>query len=245
MSWQAVLTALVLPPFGLVLAALGLALLAWRGRRAAGVLAAVLLALLLILATPHVAGQLRASLERAADAAGGTTEPAAIIVLGADVVHDRAVLEVGPLTLERVRAGARLARETRLPILVTGGRISTRVETPLGEAMARSYREDFGLAVGWIEPSARNTQENARLSAARLRESGVTTAYLVTHAWHMPRAREAFARTGFAVVPVPVRLDPAPAGEVSDWIPQPATLHMSWLYLREWAGRLVYRLRDG
>jgi hypothetical protein len=32
---------------------------------------------------------------------------------------------------------------------------------------------------------------------------------------------------------------------VRDFIPRPDHFFTSWLMLREWAGRLVYRLRDG
>lgn len=243
MSAQGALTVLVLPPLGLVLAALALALLGARGRRGAAAMAAGALGLLLVLATPYVAGQLRRSLEPSGPAV--TAPPGAIIVLGGDGVLDRGRLEIGALTLERVRAAARLARSHGLPVLVTAGPVSPRVATPLAEAMAQSLREDFGLAVPWIETTARDTAENARASAALLRAGGIEAAYLVTHAWHLPRALEAFARTGFAVIPAPVRLEDPPAGILSDWVPNPRAALDSWYFLREWAGILVYRLRDG
>jgi uncharacterized SAM-binding protein YcdF (DUF218 family) len=243
MSAQAVLTALVLPPLGLILAALALAVLAARGRRRAAALAAGALGLLLVLATPYVAGQLRHSLELPPPAVA--SPPGAIIVLGGDAVQDRGRLEIGPLTLERVRAGARLARAHGLPILVTGGPISPQLPTPLAEAMAESYRADFGLTVAWVETAARDTAENARLSAALLHAGGIEAAYLVTHAWHLPRALEAFARAGFVVIPAPVRLEDPPAGILSDWVPNPRAALESWYVLREWAGIVVYRLRDG
>lgn len=243
MCAQAVLTALLLPPLGLVLAGLALALLGARGRRGAAAMAAGALGLLLVLATPYAAGQLRRSLEPPAPAAA--ILPGAIIVLGGDGVLNRGRLEIGPLTLERVRAGARFARAHGLPILVTGGPVSPRLATPLAEPMAQSLREDFGLAATWIEPTARDTAGNAQASAALLRADGIEAAYLVTHAWHLPRALEAFARTGFAVIPAPVRLEKPPAGIVSDWVPSPRAALDSWYFLREWAGLLVYRLRDG
>jgi hypothetical protein len=36
-----------------------------------------------------------------------------------------------------------------------------------------------------------------------------------------------------------------PDGAASDWLPRPDHLARSWFALREWAGLLVYRLRDG
>jgi uncharacterized SAM-binding protein YcdF (DUF218 family) len=243
MSAQAALTVLILPPLGLVLAALVLAVLAARGRRGAAALAACALGLLLMLATPYVAGQLRRSLMPSTP--GVASRPGAIIVLGGDAVQDRGRLEIGPLTLERVRSGARLARMHGLPVLVTGGPILPRLPTPLAEAMAESLREDFGLTATWIEPAARDTAENAKASVALLRAGGIEAAYLVTHAWHLPRALEAFARAGFVVIPAPVRLEDPPAGILSDWVPNPRAALESWYVLREWAGIVVYRLRDG
>ena len=77
-----------------------------------------------------------------------------------------------------------------------------------------------------------------------LREAGIGAAYVVTHAWHLPRALEAFSREGFATSPAPVRLDRIPDGRLSDWVPRADHLGGSWFALREWAGRLVYAIRD-
>jgi len=111
--------------------------------------------------------------------------------------------------------------------------------------MAASLAADFGVESRWIEPLARDTAENAAFSAATLRAAGISSAYLVTHGWHMARAREAFGRAAFAVRAVPVRIDPVPDGRLSDWVPRAESLSVSWYALREWAGRLVYAMRDG
>ena len=52
--------------------------------------------------------------------------PQAIVILGGDTLRGASqtpIVHLGPLSLERVRAGALLARRTGLPILVTGGRL--------------------------------------------------------------------------------------------------------------------------
>lgn len=256
MSLQAVLTALLLPPLLLVLAAFAGGVLAWRGRwhRAGrGLLVSVAALGILMLATPFVAGRLIGSLEHDLAAATSASEtlaiapPGAIIILGAEVARRAGAVEpeVGPLTLERLRAGAAQHRRTGLPVLVTGGPIQ-RGDPPLAALMARSLAEDFGVPVRWIEPRARDTHENAEFSAAMLREAGIGAAWVVTHAWHMPRSREAFARTGLAAVAAPVRIDRLPNGSCwSHWVPRADYLGTSWFALREWAGRLVYALRDG
>jgi uncharacterized SAM-binding protein YcdF (DUF218 family) len=168
----------------------------------------------------------------------------AIIILGAEMASGAADADIGPLTLERLRTGAALHRRLGLPILVTGGPLRPR-EPPIAELMARSLTEDFGTPARWTEDAARDTRDNAALAAAMLRGEGIRAAYLVTHAWHMPRAMEAFRRDGFAVIPAPVHRLRTPEGSARDWVPRPDHLAMTWYALREWLGRAVYAVRDG
>jgi uncharacterized SAM-binding protein YcdF (DUF218 family) len=253
MTVQAIATTLLLPPLGLVLATLLAAAAAFclrrhRRRLSSTVLWAVVAAAALgqlVLATPYVSGHLRASLQSPRVATPPPSAgPEAIIVLGAETAHGQAGVTVGPLSLERLRAGAALARRTGLPVLVTGGRLAPS-EPPIAALMAATMAEDFGITPRWIEPQAGDTAENAAFSARMLRAEGVMSAHVVTHAWHMARALEAFERSGFIAHSAPVRLERRPSGLWSDFIPRTDHLHESWLMLREWAGRLVYALRDG
>jgi uncharacterized SAM-binding protein YcdF (DUF218 family) len=244
-SFQALLTTLLLPPIGLVLLGLAGSVLALRGRRLAALVPLAASVALLLLATPMVAGLLFTSLERNVPTPRDGAAPAAIVVLGAEVTRGQAGLEVGALTLERLRAGAALARRSGLPLLVTGGLIDREDTAPVAALMAQTLAADFGLPVRWIEPRARDTRENAAFSTAMLREAGIDAAYLVTHGWHMARAMEAFGRQGFRVVPAPVRLGQRrPGFRMADWVPQPEALQRSWFAIREWVGRGVYALRD-
>jgi uncharacterized SAM-binding protein YcdF (DUF218 family) len=243
---QSIATSLLLPPLLCTLLALAGGVLAWRGRRLArlgGFLVALAMLVQLLLVTPFVAGHLRASLEHFPQAPA-LPPPGAVVVLSADAAHSRAGMEIGPLTLERLLAGAALSRETGLPLLVTGGPFF-----PGGPAIARlmadSLAGNFLIQAHWVEGRARNTRENALFSAEILRQAGISSAYVVTHAWHMPRSLESFSRAGFAAFPAPVRIDRVPDGRLEDWIPRADRLGDSWFYLREWAGILVYRLRDG
>jgi len=241
--------AVLLPPLSLLWLALAFGLLAWTGRRWAGLAAAFVGFVSLASATPLVAGLLLASLED--DARDGGPMPpglGAIIILGGDVSHGRASetgsLGVGLLTLERLRDGAALHRATGLPILVTGGPLG-RGQVPLADLMARSLREDFGLPVRWIETQARDTRENAVRATAMLRADGVAAALLVTQAWHMPRARDSFSRLGFTVAAAPVRRGVIPSVDPLSFVPRADHLIDTWFVAHEWAGRLFYELRDG
>lgn len=186
MSPQGIATTLLLPPLLFVLACLAAAVLGllFRPRRQRLLWWVVAAASMgqLALATPYVAGQLRAGLSPAPDPplpAG--VAPGAVVILSAEAVRGQDGIEVGPLTLERLRAGAALARRTGLPILVTGGALGPG-EPPIAAVMARTLEADFGLAVRWIEAEARDTRENALLSAALLRAEGIVAGHVVTHA---------------------------------------------------------------
>nr|WP_232479130.1 YdcF family protein [Roseomonas rosulenta] len=241
MTLRGALPPLLLPPLLLVLVVLAGALIApWR-RRTGALLAGGAALGLLALATPMAAGWLRVSLEGDIAAAAPGAAPGAIIVLGAEVARSRSDVDVGPLTLERLRAAAALHRATGLPLLVAGGPIAPG-DPPLAGLMARSLAEDFRVPVRWTEEQSRTTGQNAILSAALLAEAGIGAAYVVTHAWHLPRAIEEFARTPLAVVPAPVRLDRPPRGIASDFLPRADRLAESWWAIREWAGRLALRL---
>jgi uncharacterized SAM-binding protein YcdF (DUF218 family) len=235
-----VLTSLLLPPLVLVLAGLLGILLAWRGWRPGLLLAAGAALAQLLLATPLAARLLVLSLDATPPAGPGT--PGAIVVLGGDVAAGRAGAEVGPLTLERLRAGAALHRASGLPLLVTGGPLRPG-QPAVGTLMAASLREDFGVPVRWVEDRSRDTWENAALSAPLLREAGIGTVHLVTHGWHMPRSMEVFARRGLASVPAPVRRERPLGVEASDFLPRADWWGVAWYALREQAGRLVYALR--
>lgn len=241
--WRQALPALTLPPILLVLCCIACGLLAWRGRRLAGLVGAASALALLLLATPALSGLLRWSLEREVTQAPIASQaPAAIIILGAEATRGPDGPMVGPLTLERLRAGAALHRRMGWPILVTGGVLAPG-DPPLARLMALSLAEDFGVSTRWIEARAANTAENAAFSAAMLQAEGISGAYLVSHAWHVPRAMDGFARGSLSVTLAPLSLTPVSMTRMTDWLPRPDHLAESWYALREWGGRLLHVLQ--
>lgn len=169
----------------------------------------------------------------------------AIVVLGAD--RRREALEYGGrdtlnrLGLERLRYAAWLAKKTGLPILVSGGSVQGG-RTPEAELM-RDVLKEFGVEARWLEGKSRNTYENAQFSAQLLKGVGIGEVLLVTHAWHMPRAAEAFWKAGMRVVPAPTGVSAQNAiPEASDWLPNASSLQMSYWALHEMLGRLWYRI---
>jgi uncharacterized SAM-binding protein YcdF (DUF218 family) len=245
MSLDPLAVALVVPPLNLLpVTAVGLAL-AWRGGRCGLWLAAAGLAALYVLALPIVGGSLIASLEHGLPLAPPPGDPPrAIVILSAEVSRDNAdppTFGVGPLTLERERAGAVLARRVGLPVLVTGGRVDHSPYS-IADLMVASLAADFAIRVRWIEPQSADTWENAADTAAILKAQGIHSVYLVTHAWHMRRALLAFAHFGITATAAPVLMDRQPTGSVDDFVPRVNGWVMSYDGLHEWIGWLDYAL---
>ncbi len=241
MTLNTVFSALALPPASLALAAL-LALLLLRGR-AGRVLALLALSALVLLSLPVVSMALLASLGVPPTAPAGPP-PGAIVVLGGDVdrLADPPGATLGSLSLERVRAGAALHRQTGLPVLVTGGVVDDLPLT-VGALMAESMTADFNVPVRWTEAASPTTWENAEYSAPMLKAAGVSRVYLVTHAWHMRRSLLAFRRVGIDAVPAPVRPDSWPQLRASAFLPRPSAWLGSFFAVHEWVGLAYYAAR--
>ena len=231
----------LLPPASLALAAL-LALLASQGQLGRS-LAIIGLVALVLLSLPVVSMALLASLDPPAAAFG--QRPEAIVVLGGDVFHiaDPPGAVLGSLSLERVRAGAALQRQSGLPVLVSGGLVDGLPLT-VGALMADSMTGDFGVPVRWTEAGSPTTWENAEYSAKILAAAGITRVYLVTHAWHMRRSLLSFRHFGVTVVAAPVRPDAWPSFRLAEFMPRASAWVNSFYAMHEWVGLAYYAIRQ-
>lgn len=235
----------LIPPSSLpVLAILG-ALVALRRRRTGRALVGLAVAGLFVLSLPETARLLIWPLERGLplDPPPGR-EPGAIVILSGDVAHESGGgVTLGRLTLERLRAGVRLARRTGLPILVSGGALKAG-EPALAQLMAQSLVGDFALPPPWVEAESKDTWQNARLSYAILRRHHIDSIYVVTNAWHMRRALIAFAPLPLAVTAAPTLIDPPPALDWRQFVPDAKSWRTSYFALHEWIGVAYYELRE-
>ena len=240
---KALLLSLVLPPGGmLILAALGLLLTrSVRLKRIGLTLCAVAIALLWLLSTPVVVSQLvKLTTQYSALDLRAPVDAQAVVILGGGVrryapeYNDDAPND---FTLQRITLGARVARKTGLPVLVTGGR---------GEAivMRNFLTQDFGIAPRWVEGEALDTHENATLSTAMLKQSGIHAIVLVTASLHMPRAAAEFRAQGMQVIPAPVTTYSPREGMLAKWVPGTAGLRDSRNLIYEALGNLARRWRD-
>ena len=226
---KAIVKALVLPPAGPMLVALVGVLLRRRAPRAGRVLVWTGALTLVLLCLPIVAGILARPFDMPPLDFADARRAQAIVVLGGGT--RRAAPEyggdtLGRRTLERVRYGARVARETGLPVLVSGG-VLPDVESSEAALMREALEREYGVPVRWTEDRSRNTRENARFSAPLLKAEGVTTALLVAHAIDMPRARAEFAAAGIEVIPAPTGLAARAPVQLSDFVPSAPALQAS------------------
>lgn len=243
------LSVLLLPPLlPLLIVVAGLLLLRRKPRLGRGLAwGGVLLSLFLI--TPVSVNLLTTPLENVpvldpVNLARGE----AIVILGAG--HRRYLPEYGGptpnrLALERMRYGARLARASGLPVLVSGGGPSEYQSE--AQLMAEALRVDFGVTPRWLEFRSLDTQGNAHFSAPMLKAAGVGRIILVTHAAHMRRALREFEAQGLQVIPAPLGFfsDVATGERFLDYLPGATAARASWYALHEWLGLLAQVPRLG
>jgi len=238
-SWKPVLGALLLPPVPLLLLVLiGARLL--LPRRGLGWLVVLSAVALLWLSTCTGSARVLAQLllhppaalghERIADikAAVAAKQPIAIVVLGGGAratAPEYGVSNLNEVSLERLRYGLWLGRETGAPVAFSGGIGWGSIDgTRLPEAQiaARIAANEFGRPLRWTEDRSRDTRENAAYTVALLKPLGITRVLIVTHQTHAPRALRAFeqaAQGGMQFEAAPLDLLVAPLDEAGSWLP--------------------------
>jgi uncharacterized SAM-binding protein YcdF (DUF218 family) len=236
--------AFLLPPLNfLLLLALGAGLLYTAYARIGRILLWVAIATLFLFSLPIVGNTLLALVETPY-VKPDIRQAQAIVVLGGGVYHGAPEYgedTVRSYTLERLRYAARLQRETGLPVLASGGRPEGGEAESV--AMWGTLRSDFGVEARWVELTSMNTGESAKNSYAILQPYGITRILLVTHAWHMPRARAAFERAGFTVIPAGTVFIVRKPLTLLDFLPSAAGLLTSRHALHELIGILWYRIK--
>jgi uncharacterized SAM-binding protein YcdF (DUF218 family) len=198
------------------------------------------------LSTPIVGRQLVTWIEPAPGLPVEDVRGQAIVVLGGGLYLEAPEYggdTLNAATLLRTRYGARLHRQTGKPLLVSGGRVESR-NTSEADAMRAVLVNEWGIPDVWTETSSRTTLENARMSSALLRTRGIKTIYLVTDAWHMPRARWCFEQSGVVVISAPTGYTRGARGDLRDYLPSAHGLEYSSRFFHEVIGLAWYRLQS-
>lgn len=236
--------AILLPGSLILLMIAGCLLLASRFRRSGWVLLITGIGSLGVLSMPFTAHTMIRALEQQSTALDprNMAKAQAVVVLGGGSRHKQPEYAndmSSAATLERLRYATFLYNQYEVPILVSGG--SPRGGEPEAWVMKRELETLFDVPVRWVEAKSANTEANAQLSWKMLSTEGITTIALVTHTWHMPRAKQAFERAGFTVIAAPTVFHVESLKGIANFLPQASYLELANTALREWVGMLWYR----
>jgi uncharacterized SAM-binding protein YcdF (DUF218 family) len=228
------------PPVALLLLLVGgLMLVAGGSPRLGGVLAGLALAGLVAAAFLPLGQVLLMPLERRFAAVEPDAPVTGLIVLGGGMQSEGGAVRMAAATQARLDEALRLARlHPEARIVVSGGSSDVVPAGGITEgAAARRWLEAQSIVPEriLIEDASRNTAENARLTAAILGAQPGDDWFLVTSAFHMPRAMGSFRAAGLAPLPWPTDYRGPGAGPSERF-------SLVNLAIREWAGLVAYRL---
>ncbi|MCK9503425.1 MAG: YdcF family protein [Porticoccaceae bacterium] len=171
----------------------------------------------------------------------------AIVVLGGGVFATGfSGVTAQPINLgnaaDRVWFGARLYHRGKAPLVVlSGGSAKNFAGFSEAEAM-QVFLADLGVPAEemLLENGSKNTRENARFTAALVRNYDINKVLLVTSALHMDRALHHFTEEGIAVTPVPTDFDSGRLGGKYCCFPDGDTLDANGKAFKELLGQWVW-----
>lgn len=222
-SWKPILTALLLPPVPLLLLTLIGARLVLPRRGLGWLVILLSVALIWLSACTGSARMLAQFALRPPPALGAdriqalkaeaqAKRPIAIVVLGGGMealAPEYGVANLRPQSIERLRYGVWLGRETGLPVAFSGGVGWAQLDAkPEAQIAAQIAASEYGRPLKWIEDNSRDTRENAIRTIALLKPQGIRQIVLVTHGFHMPRALRNFEQAAGGEI----RIEAAPMG---------------------------------
>jgi len=152
----------------------------------------------------------------------------------------QAIVVVGGQT-SRVHEGARLHLATGVPIALVGKGTGDSGFEAESEKMEDILLRQYGIGPRWVETESRDTRENALFAWCLLSSFDVKRIALVTHAFHMERARGRFEAVGFDVIPDAIpdgALIKRPPLSRASFLPSKAGMAAARLPVREWIGVL-------
>jgi uncharacterized SAM-binding protein YcdF (DUF218 family) len=223
---------------------------AFSARRGGQLLALGCVAALLVIGAAPAGALLIAPLENRFPAPPRDLPPPAGVVVLGGAIDDDLTRARGQTTFdegaERLTEAVILARRYPSARIVYTGGSNSLLGRPSSEAEdARRLLVAMGVDPQRItlESRSRNTDENARFTAALVHPQPDQTWLIDTSAFHMPRAMGLFRKAGFDAIAYPV--DYRSEGGRSDWrvnVSLPRGLALFDLAAHEWVGLLAYRL---
>jgi len=162
----------------------------------------------------------------------------AIVVLGGGSYNTGILKED---SMKRLLTGFILHKKYGLPLILSGG--ASVGKLPEAEVM-KQVLEELGVDKKSIitEVKSKDTIENAMYVKDICRQHGFKKIALITSAYHMPRAVDAFKKAGFEVLPYPTDFKQDKRYNLYSFIPRMGVLNDSYKALREHLGTLAYSI---
>ncbi len=160
-------------------------------------------------------------------------DPGYVVVLGGG--YDRGALATSAGSTERILTALILAKNRHLPLIYTG------YEAEYAKKSIETIQKGFDFNISVIyEKNSLDTFQNAKFCTKLLPKRQI---YLVTSAYHMPRAYRLFRHFGF--LPTPVKTDFKTKPRLDSWaiFPRIEDLRKSYLAIHEYVGLLSLWLR--
>jgi len=146
---------------------------------------------------------------------------------------------------DRILTGVELIRAGRAKRLYVGGgnfEIDSGVKSEL--SVIEPWLKRWNLTdvpIATLGDSG-NTYGEARAVKKLMEDNGWDKIFLVTSAWHMPRARAVFESSGVVVIPVGCDFRSVPGGS-QVFFPQSVRLGLLRIFLQEKVGWMYYRVK--
>ncbi|GAB5045892.1 YdcF family protein [Thermodesulfovibrio sp. TK110] len=141
-------------------------------------------------------------------------------------------------TSNRLLAGYRIYKKTKLPVIVSGGAVEGRI--PDSAAMAEMLKK-LGVESGKIieETKSKDTAQNASYVSEICKEKNFKRVILITSAYHMERAVKIFKKTGLMILPYPADFKRSNHYNVYSFLPKFSNFAISSKAIREYIALVV------
>jgi uncharacterized SAM-binding protein YcdF (DUF218 family) len=256
--WLSKLLPIFLYPSGLSCLLLGIAIATfWKRPRTAAYCLGTALAVLLIFSNAVMAQVLLHSLESQYPSLSPGTKGGAIVILGGCTKSPRAAQPLPEISEsgDRIFYGAQLYRQgVASKVILSGGGISSWTGRSQSEAFEMATLLQFMGVPSQdllLDAMSMNTYENAVNTQVLLRSQGISEPiFLVTSAFHLPRAMGIFQKQGMKAIAAPTDFLTAPPSRPRTWnsllfdlLPDSGALDQVTLALKEYIGIAVYRAK--
>ncbi len=170
-----------------------------------------------------------------------------IVLLGGGTVHhspdEYGKGSLHPDAMKRLLYAFRIHRKTRLPIILSGGRVFDPAEVESEAEIAERILLELGVKKNKIlkEVKSRNTWENAQLIKKAFKPRLVI---LVTSAYHMNRSLFCFSENGIDAVTAPTDFKARRIKHtIISYLPNIRYFNNSYSAVREFIGMIFYRIK--